>query len=105
MSQRSHWCWEIPLALGFLLFHKVRAEFAMGSGPDVYPRIGNVDQSLTCHSRVLGIALTNMGEVVSIGKACFAPPNAIAYADAMAGHRFAMLEMAALQGAFAGLHS
>jgi hypothetical protein len=54
---------------------------------------------------VLGIALTNMGEVVSIGKACFAPPNAIAYADAMAGHRFAMLEMAALQGAFAGLHS
>jgi hypothetical protein len=53
---------------------------------------------------VLGIALTNMGEVVSLGKACFAPPNAIAYADAMAGHRFAMLEMAALQGAFAGLH-
>jgi hypothetical protein len=46
-----------------------------------------------------------MGEVVSLGKACFAPPNAIAYADAMAGHRFAMLEMAALQGAFAGLHS
>jgi hypothetical protein len=40
---------------------------------------------------VLGIALTNMGEVVSFGKACFAPPNAIAYADAMAGHRFAML--------------
>jgi hypothetical protein len=44
---------------------------------------------------VLKTALTNMGEVVSIGKACFAPPNAIAYADAMAGHRFAMLEMAA----------
>jgi hypothetical protein len=38
-----------------------------------------------------------MGEVVSLGKACFAPSNAIAYADAMAGHRFAMLEMAALQ--------
>jgi hypothetical protein len=39
-----------------------------------------------------------MGEVVSLGKACFAPPNAIAYADAVAGHRFAMLEMAALFG-------
>jgi hypothetical protein len=57
-----------------------------------------VVQLLFRHSCVLGIALTNMGEVVSIGKACFAPPNAIAYADAMAGHRFAMLEKAALQG-------
>jgi hypothetical protein len=35
-----------------------------------------------------------MGEVVSLGKACFAPPNAIASADAMAGHRFAMSGMA-----------
>jgi hypothetical protein len=49
------------------------------------------------HPVVLETALTDMGEVVSLGKACFAPPNAIAYADAMAGHRFAMLEMAALE--------
>jgi hypothetical protein len=42
------------------------------------------------HPGVLKTALTDMGEVVSLGKACFAPPNAIAYADAM-------LAMAALQ--------
>jgi hypothetical protein len=33
----------------------------------------------------LPIALIDMGEVVSLGKACFAPPNATALARALAG--------------------
>jgi hypothetical protein len=40
------------------------------------------------HARALETALTDMGEAVHLGKACFAPLNACAHASAQAGHRY-----------------